>query len=287
MKDSNKELEMLIRIPLISALALVASAFAQPQGPPPPHGGRGFGPGPFGDARLLGAEPGRPGRVVKNAPYSADIVTESTQALPDGNRIHQTSTSHLYRDSEGRTRREQSLGALGGIAAGAGPQQAIFINDPVSGTNYALNPGNRTATRSTWNPGGHAGPGPGNGNGRQLARRVLPQDGMHVRSLGGSSNVKTEALGRQTIEGLQADGTRTTMTIPTGQIGNEQPIQVVTETWYSPDLQTVVLQKRSDPRSGDTTYRLMNVSRAEPPRTLFEVPADFKITDAPRPRSNQ
>ena len=74
------------------------------------------------------------------------------------------------------------------------------------------------------------------------------------------------------------------MTIPAGQIGNEQPLQVVTETWYSPELQTVVLRKRSDPRSGDTVTRYMNVSRTEPPRTMFEPPADFKISETGHPQ---
>jgi hypothetical protein len=94
-----------------------------------------------------------------------------------------------------------------------------------------------------------------------------------------AQNVRTESLGRQTIEGVQADGTRTTMTIPAGQVGNEQPIQVVTETWYSSDLQMVVMRKHSDPRGGETSTRMTNVSRAEPPRTLFDVPVDYKVTD--------
>ena len=92
-------------------------------------------------------------------------------------------------------------------------------------------------------------------------------------------NLKTESLGRQIVEGVQADGTRTTLTIPAGEIGNENPIQVVTETWYSPELQTRDLRKRSDPRSGDSLTRYINVSRAEPARMLFEPPADFKVSE--------
>src|SRR5690349_23823702 len=85
-----------------------------------PGRGRGFGPPPGGpNFRFLGAEAGMPGRVVKNAPFTADIVTESTQTLSDGNHIKQTSTVHFSRDSEGRTRREGALGAaaLNGIAS--------------------------------------------------------------------------------------------------------------------------------------------------------------------------
>jgi hypothetical protein len=70
------------------------------------------------------------------------------------------------------------------------------------------------------------------------------------------------------------------MTIAAGQWGNEQPIQIVTERWYSADLQTVVLSKHTDPRMGETVSRLANVSRSEPPSSLFEPPADYKVTAA-------
>ena len=252
---------MLMRTTLAGLMLLAASAMAQPAGP-------GRGPGPFGGARFLGAEAGMPGRVVKNAPYSADVVTETTQTLPDGNRIHQVTTVKMYRDSEGRTRSEQSLKNLNGLAPNASLPEVVFINDPVAGANYALNPSARTANKSAWmRPAMAMGRGAGRG-----ARR----------GGGDNPNVKTESLGSQVVEGVQADGTRTTMTIPAGRIGNEQPIQIVTETWYSADLKTVVLSKRSDPRMGETVTRLSNVSRAEPPATLFQVPADYKVSETPR-----
>ncbi len=86
-----------------------------------------------------------------------------------------------------------------------------------------------------------------------------------------------ESLGTQTIEGVLAEGARSTITIPAGQLGNELPIKVVTERWYSPELKTVVLSKHNDPRIGVNTYRLTNIVRAEPDHTLFEVPADYTI----------
>jgi hypothetical protein len=99
--------------------------------------------------------------------------------------------------------------------------------------------------------------------------------------------VKTESLGRQTIEGVPADGRRTTMTIPAGQAGNDLPIHIVVESWYSPDLQATVLSKHSDPRNGETVTRLTNIGRGEPARALFETPADYKIGESPAgmPRS--
>jgi hypothetical protein len=101
-------------------------------------------------------------------------------------------------------------------------------------------------------------------------------------------NFKTESLGRQTIEGVQAEGRRTTMTIPAGQAGNELPIHIVSENWYSTDLQTTVLSRHSDPRNGETVTRLLNFSRAEPSHALFEAPVDYKLTESapgmPHPR---
>ncbi len=277
----------MMRTTLISLLVLATGAVAQPPGPGrgpgrfggPPEGGRMGGPG-----RFLGAEAGMPGRVVKNAPYSADIVTESTQVLPDGNHIRQSTTVRVYRDSEGRTRREQSLRTLNGLAPNANLPQVVFINDPVAGENYALNAEDKTANRTVWAPrGGQAG-----------QRGMMPRgqgrgpDGAGpMRERRQNPNVKVESLGKQTVEGVVADGTRTTMTIPAGEVGNEQAMQVVSEVWYSAELQAVVLSKRTDPRSGEHITRMTNVTRAEPARSLFEVPSDFKVTEGSRMRGQR
>lgn len=244
----------------LCAVILAVSASAQALG------ARGAGPGLGPRLRILGAEAGRPGRVVTGAPYSADAVTEITQTLADGNQIHRVTTTRIYRDSQGRTRREPALSGLGGAPAAAGAPQIAFINDPVAGMSYALDLVRRTATSSVL----HQRPA-GAGHGNRLGRHAPD-----------SANVKTESLGRQTIAGVPADGTRVTVTIPAGQIGNTLPIQVVSERWYSPDLQVTVLSKRSDPRMGEITSQLTNLSRAEPPATLFQVPADFQVTPQPR-----
>jgi hypothetical protein len=93
------------------------------------------------------------------------------------------------------------------------------------------------------------------------------------------SDVKSESLGKQTIEGVAAEGTRSTATIAAGAIGNEMPISSVTERWYSAELQTVVMSKRSDPRFGETVYKLTNIQRGEQPATLFEVPPDYTVAE--------
>jgi hypothetical protein len=277
-----------MRMTIVALIALAAGAFAQ--GPPPGRGARGRmgfdGPsGPGGPASEFGAGILRAG--VKNAPFSADVITETSRTLADGNHIRQTVNSKVYRDSEGRSRREQAVN-LNGLAPDAGMQQMVFINDPVAGVNYSLNAKEHTGTKFVRN-----------GDGRGLQRqspdasgggpspRAGGSDGRPVR-MSGVVATKTESLGHQTIEGVQAEGRRTTMTIPAGGVGNELPILIVTESWYSTELQTAVLSKHSDPRSGEIVTRLMNISRSEPAHTLFEAPADYKLSESaagmPRPR---
>jgi hypothetical protein len=92
------------------------------------------------------------------------------------------------------------------------------------------------------------------------------------------------------MEGVFVTGVRTTRTIAAGQIGNDKPISIVTEVWTSPDLKTIVYSKRRDPRMGEQTFQLTNITRAEPDASLFTVPADFKLVEGPKPiiyRSNQ
>jgi len=245
------------------------------------------------------------GKPVKGAPYAAEAVTESTQTLSDGNRIQHKSSASVFRDSEGRTRREQTLGAIGPWAVSGDAPQTIFIDDIVAGVHYILNPKDRTARKislkplamvATDEPGGevgevalaisHAQPG----QNMRFERRVAGPGGQTI-AFAGSTEVsvdgfesalpkpQTESLGKRVIEGIEAEGTRTTITLPAGQVGNEQPIQTVSESWFSPELQIVVMSKNSDPRMGETVYRLTGIGRAEQPRSLFEIPADYKIEE--------
>src|ERR1039457_4270724 len=266
-----------MRITIVALIALAAGAFAQ--GPPPGRGGRGRmgfdgppGPGVESGAGILRAG-------VKNAPFSADVTTESSHTLADGNHIRQTVNSKVYRDSEGRTRREQAVN-LNGLAPDANMQQMVFINDPVAGVSYSLNAKERTGTKfmrigtgsgSMRAPLDTAGRGPG------FRPRETSAGGVMGRRYAANQNAKSESLGRQTIEGVPADGTRTTVTIPPGQADNDQPIVTVVESWYSPDLQTTLLSKHSGPRIGETVTRLTNIGRGEPAHALFEAPADYNI----------
>jgi hypothetical protein len=263
------------------------------------------------------------GKTVKGAPYSAETVTESIQTLSDGNRIVNRITSSVYRDSEGRTRREQTLKGISIFGTGDEPLQTIFINDPVAGVNYALDTRSHTAHKSMpfrfeleGKPGvegqrfefkvapgtaaagtarsmiltaplGAPPPGaplPGPDVDHFTLRTESAVGGTYVfkRIPGANNNEVKEQLGKQMIEGVEAEGTRTTITIPAGEIGNERPIEIVSERWYSPELQLVVMSRHSDPRNGETIYKLTNISRAEPAKSLFEVPPGYTVKEGPQ-----
>jgi hypothetical protein len=96
---------------------------------------------------------------------------------------------------------------------------------------------------------------------------------------------RAEDLGEQVLEGVLVKGTRMTDTIPAGTIGNDRPIEIVTERWYSEDINAMVLERFSDPRVGETTYRLVNVVLGEPSPDLFQVPQGYEIKAAEMPRA--
>jgi hypothetical protein len=268
--------------------------------PDPQQGGGGAsavsftGPDPRDTITFVGFEAGLGNQALTGAPYSATITSEFVQTLSDGNKIERKATTNVYRDGQGRTRREQTLPAIGQYSATSGAPRAIFINDPVARVNYVLDP-NRKIARKMTRPNiqilrggpdggpergvaigpGPGGPGPG-GNppqaGTARAQRLQRRQ---------DQNVTSESLGSQNIEGILVQGTRVTRTIPAGTVGNQNPIQVTSERWYSPDLQINLLVKNVDPMRGTTTTTLSNIRRDEPAASLFQVPSDYTIQEPP------
>jgi len=255
-------------------------------------------------ARAIGGAPLAP---VTGAPYSATMTTETIQTLSDGTHITQTTTGNVARDSQGRTRQDAPLPPLGNLSAADAPH-LVFIQDPVAQVSYTLNLTDKTAQKMPAIPPPSAGDGPSAGvsaNGKYFIQMGTGQAStgapalplppppavagtgvmMLQKTIIGDNefvNSNTEDLGSQTIQGITVTGTRTTRTIPKGQIGNDAPITIVTEVWTSPELRTVVHSTRTDPRMGEQTFQLTNISRSEPDALLFVVPAGFAITDGPQ-----
>ncbi len=291
------------------------------------------------DAKVMAEIAASSGSTVKNAPFSADAVSESVQTLADGNRIVRSSSSKLFRNSEGRFRREMTSGSGGMLGSLYAYGQAVTLLDPVGGFRYAIDSNLKTARQVKVRPSGDVrivtSGGATTVNGAVLSDKVRSEinAAMEARGSGGSgviisdkvreqiksatavaaavapraltghivgegadgftmaysigfgSNSKwdkrTEELGMQNIEGVDAEGTRTITTIPAGAIGNERPIEITYEKWYSRELQLVVMSRHNDPRFGEQTYRLTNIIRSEPDPSLFTLPTGYKLITEP------
>ena len=269
------------------------------------------------------------GMTVLGAPYSGEEVNEATQTLADGTRIHRETKTSVYRDSQGRTRREAP--------------DNITITDPVASATYFLDPKTMTGQKLTMVGGSYtfmrsgsfsgtvSAPGPSsftmtssvdgpatitlNVNGVPLDEKAVAEALAKAKASGSTQTITYErrevttavgsgggsgigvggaaggvvraalkkpageSLGKQMMEGVNAEGTRYVSTIEVGAIGNDRPIQLSSESWYSADLQMVVMSKHSDPRTGDESFRVTNISRGEPAAYLFQLPAGYQITE--------
>jgi hypothetical protein len=242
-------------------------------------------------------------RITTGRPYSAEATTEFVQVLGDGNKIARRSTVRIYRDGEGRTRREE--------LASDGTVKSISIYDPVAHVSYVLDPTTRTARRSPIRmvypskavadkvgaereaAARVAGkievapePLPAQAAGEDMRKR---QTELVVRAAGAGAlqpamrvqrDASEESLGQKVIDGVLADGKRVTTVLPAGAIGNQQAITVSSEQWFSPDLEILLTTRHTDPRTGETSYTLSNITRGEPAAGLFDVPADYTVQES-------
>lgn len=281
------------------------------------------------DAKVIAEIAASSERAVKNSPFSADAVSESVQTLADGNRIVRSSTSKLYRNSEGSFRREMTGGSGGVLGSLFTVGQGVTIMDRVGGFRYMIDPNLKTTRQVMITPRSElkvisgldekikselkaagiatAGTGTTTIDGAQLSEKLKAEirtavtaapaiaaramtavgEGLAPVAMGfgtGTSSKwesRTEELGTQNIEGIDAEGSRTITTIPAGAIGNERPIEITYEKWYSRELQLVVMSKHNDPRFGEQTYRLTNIVRSEPDPSLFSPPNGYRLVTEP------
>jgi len=200
-------------------------------------------------------------------PYSGERVSENVQTLVDGTKITQaTNNEKLWRDSEGRTRTERQIGA-GPISDGKSKLVLVEVRDPVAGFLYVLDDLAKVAHRFALTAGpAKRTPAAPETTAAQAPPKPRPQ-------------ASSEQLGTQTIEGVLAEGVRSTRTIPIGEIGNDRPINTLNESWFSRELKETVLSKSSDPRFGEHTTRLTNISRSEPDPSMFTIPSGYSTVD--------
>jgi len=240
-------------------------------------------------------------KAVTGRPMAATESRHTLQVLADGTRIERRENSKYYRDSDGRTRTESADGTH------------VNITDPANGSTVEMNTAAHSARRSgftrsfTFKTGSDDKlPSPSllrqdkvEAEARGFSTATLTAtagleghmevlDGQQIQTTPGSvvvvrrgdpagaaKEAKAENLGMQNVNGVLAEGTRTTITIPAGEIGNDRPISIVNEKWVSTSLGMLVKSVNSDPRFGETTYELTDIREGVQDPALFQVPADY------------
>jgi hypothetical protein len=213
------------------------------------------------------------------APYSAVRTTTHLQTLANGTTITHTNQLKEARDSSGRT----YVATVPNPAEGErGMHSFTHVFDPVSRESISWSADTKQATVVHLADAGQFHGPSGAGAGETAAgpaagqARVGRFGGMNA---GRNSGVTTESLGSKTINGLVAEGTRTTRVIPAGKMGNSEPLTITHETWFSQDLKIELMRTDTDPRFGTTTVQVTNVDRNEPSAALFQAPAGFAVKE--------
>jgi hypothetical protein len=216
--------------------------------------------------------------IVTGHPFSGTEERHSLQVLGDGTRIETSSSDKFYRDDQGRTRIEREDGT-------------VVINDPVRGQGVEMKDG-KVLGNSTFSKRGTSfsftttSEGNRSVDGAKLEQAKAALDSVRPRvavAVNGNpveaklaaeaeakAAVKEENLGYQAMNGVSAQGNRSTTTIPAGSIGNDRPIAIVSERWVSPELQMTIKSSNKDPRFGESTYELTNIVVGAPDPSLFQ-----------------
>lgn len=253
-------------------------------------------------------------KVVTGRPFSATEERHSLQVLGDGTRIENKEENRLFRDEQGRTRIEHASGNVSIVDPVAGWTAELHPDGTVSKGSIIVREGRVVgrglSTEGVVLPIAAVTKGSGDVAKAQAelsqTRDRYTESSPQVKSLeaalsnlqksasleqvrvqtstgenavvlrvGQGDNGSVESLPSQMINGAMAEGTRTTETIPVGKIGNDRVINVVNERWFSNDLQLLLKSTSSDPRFGDTTYQLTNITQTSPDPSLFQIPAEY------------
>jgi hypothetical protein len=276
----------LLRVPTIALLFVVCPNLIHAQSPTPatpqapasfnPDDGMAFAKVMQSDMELLmELEMELAGKVAKDLPFSAQISLETEQVLGDGTHVSRKTGGSLYRDSLGRLRQELTLSLPAPMPASAEIGKIILVSDPATGAHWTLMPAAKMAMKMAM---------PAAVSRRKMDANTEKNFGIFE---GFGEGGRTEDLGAQNMEGLTATGSRFTHVIPAGQLGNDQPLQVVTERWYSSEMNMPVFLKRSDPMTGSKTLKVTDVRRQEPDAALFNIPADYAVREMMIPTDTQ
>jgi hypothetical protein len=220
-----------------------------------------------------------------SSPFTATIKTTFDQRLADGNAIHRVTRTHQARDSAGRTRQETAEGCELGPDGETREALDVNVNDPTAKTSM------------TWHVGRDEFPSvvhvfhfanltpparPSASDPYDVAQRLKMLQAAKARALQLQKEQVVEKLGTRDFNGVSAQGTRTTRTLPAGEEGNDLPLVLIKETWMSNEFGVVLMSINDDPRRGRLVTEYEELDRGEPDPSLFTPPADYKVVEQPQ-----
>ncbi len=197
---------------------------------------------------------------LANAPFTATVTAEWTRKLEDGGTITTSNHRKVARDSSGRIFQERRYLAQGGDK-NTTPISELDFSDPNLHELYICFPNLHVCRLHNYSA---------------AAEFRLPQPGELP---GRHGNLTREDLGINTLEGIEVVGTRETVTLNPNTVGNSQPLSVIKEFWYSPQLGINLLVKRVDPRHGTQIFSVSDVKLTPPTPGIFQLPQGYAIQD--------
>lgn len=205
---------------------------------------------------------------VQHAPFSSLVTAEWTKVLEDGSTQTRVNSRTVVRDGNGRIFQERRW-----LVPKDGQEESFLmrteISDPVKHTKYFCRPQDRVCTLQQYD-----------GPPAEVSEPVGSQDDD-------KTSLTREDLGKSNISGLEVTGTRETRIIAAGVLGNDRPITITKEFWYSSQLGLNMLVKRSDPRVGTQVFTVTEVGLAEPDPKYFELPAGYTVKDMRESTANK
>lgn len=203
---------------------------------------------------------------LPNAPFTATVITTWQRKIEDGSTVTIQNHRTIARDSSGRIFQERRNLYPAGDSRENDIRQ-IEISDPASHEMYQCRRQARVCELTVY-------------YGRVQSAPLLPTGPIHD----GKAFLTRESLGNDSVDGVEAVGTRETTTLNAGTIGNNKNISIVKEFWYSPQLGINVIEKRQDPRVGTQSFRVSNISLTEPDSSLFQLPEGYRVIDNRNPQ---
>ena len=209
---------------------------------------------------------------IPGAPYSAKRHFTYFTKHADGTTSRDEASGSQARDSQGRTYSadERQWTYFDGTKNVLGSEMLYRIEDPVANTDTRWDATSKVVKVI------HMAPSvPGDASKAQCPACIEAW-------LNPPGNVAQD-LGNKTIGGFVAEGTRSSYTVPVGEDHNDQPIVVVHESWYCPELKIVILETNNDPRSGSSKDELIDIVRGEPDVTQYRPPANYAVREIQLP----